>query len=143
MKDYRESFHEMNRKSAFAANGLLLLAAVVLLVTPTVYSCVNFIVVEDSDGGAGNPADTGMTGNLTDNGSQTCWIDDGMPESDGLYHFTCIADFTAIWTPAGTGTVQYTTPNVNVIFDVPYYLDDGYWAVCVYNCEGNECFLNP
>ncbi|CAM6128676.1 unnamed protein product [Calypogeia fissa] len=118
--------------------------AMLFMIAPTIYGCVNFQANKDSDGT--------LHAKLWDNGSKgdqpTCWVDGGIDSSDNQFHFVCFqGDYAAWFVPASNGdddVVKYVRPGLNNIpFQFAVKNEGDHWQSCQYGCNQGEpaCFV--
>lgn len=115
------------------------LFAVMLMLVPTVYGCINFQArfIPNSGGGA-YPISAQLWDNLQQSDSPTCSKTD-YADSDGLYHLNCFeSDYTATFDGSQfDGIVAYNRPGGSFQFSVPP--SKGGYSVCEYGCT--QCFV--
>lgn len=113
----------------------LLPAITILLVIPTVHSCM--ILTLDFEDISGSPETAGgaIFDNVGDSAEATCAIM-APPDSNGNYEFNCIPGYSATLNP-NSAAVQYNTDHGD--FQYTASTDSGGWYVCGVGCT-TPCF---
>ncbi|CAM6126361.1 unnamed protein product [Calypogeia fissa] len=117
--------------------------AMLFMIAPTIYGCVNFQANKDSDGT--------LHAKLWDNRSKgdhpTCSVDDVINSGDNQFHFTCFQGDHAAWFVPGSNNedvVKYVRPGLNnVPFQFAVKNEGDNWHSCQYGCKQGDpaCFV--
>lgn len=124
--------------------------AILVMLTPTAYGCVNFALKFVPNGNLGRyPISAKLWDNLGPNDDPTCQYE-GYIGDDNRYHFNCISgDIAAFWYEnvdgVDSGWAEYIRPGQDFRFVTPATKNgDGSWqyGACNYGCDSNSCFVS-